>query len=301
MCDNMREPHSIGTTDTDLVQPLRQAIPCSEQLNHLPPNVRVLQPFMRLAIYDISENAGRCGEKIDYILPREGSATIHIGESGMPTAQDHDFVILLTSQLAHQLTLDMGEPTKTLTMSISEILDYFQRPNTRKNIAEFEQSLTRLKETNIEIRYKLNRKLHVWQPEGFIQNFDLITCSTTGKPTEVQVAVSSWMYDLVVISRGKQALLITPRYFKISSGIGRYLYLIASTNRASDCMFWSREKIYTNSESQLPLDEFWEWVCNYVKNTSIPDFEIMVTQGKHKPLLAMRRRLEHFLNEVRQT
>lgn len=302
MSNNMRAPHSIVTTDSALVQALPPAQPCSEQVNPLPRIVCALQPFMRVATYDLSETSGRCGETLDYILPKEGRAIMRIGESEMPTAQDHDFVILLTSHLAHHLALNKSAPPKNLIMCIAEIANYFQKSDINQYTEDIEDSLTRLKDSKVEVSYRIKatETFNNWGPEGFISDFNIITCSRTGKPTAVKIEVPSWMHDLITSSRGKQALPLTPRYFTISSGLGRFLYLIASTNRTSECMFLSREKLHSNSKSPLPVDEFWEYVCNYVTNNSIPDFEIMVTQGKWTPLLAMRRQLDHYLKDIYQ-
>lgn len=295
-------PHSSTEAAPPAVaESYNTAFPDGWQPIPLAPLVRGLQPLMRIGIYGLSENPGRHGETIDYILPKSGNATVTVGAAGLPTVFDFDFVILLASQMTYLTKHGAQKPQRVLDMYVSEMLRYCLRRNSNREAAQLEYSLQRLKETTINASYPLKSASAPtqWKAEGFISDFEVLLRNQAGQPEIVRIYVPDWMYDWIVLSRGKQALPLSHNYFHVTNGVARYLYLLASSAAGSNETCWGRRRVYEHSGSTIPLEQFWNIVCKQVKKERIPGFEMKIQEGEDEPLLAMRRELCHFPSDIR--
>lgn len=181
---------------------------------------------------------------------------------------DWDIIIFVSSKLQETMNSASDIPPRTLIVSRNELIKAISRHEGKTTENEIEAALNRLRSTFIETtihnedyRYKGGFGfLDTW---GYTERKDV---------KEFRITLSEWLYE---ITYTKGALLkVHPEYFKITSGLKRFLYRTARKHVGNHNESWEFliETLYEKSGSEREFKKFKYDLKKAVKNNDIPGY-----------------------------
>jgi plasmid replication initiation protein len=181
---------------------------------------------------------------------------------------DWDIVIFVSSKLQETINSASDIPPRTLIVSRNELIKAIYRHAGKTTDSEIEAALNRLRSTFIETTIH-NEDYRYKGGFGFLDNWGY----TERKDIkEFRITLSEWLYE---ITCSKGALLkVHPEYFKITSGIKRFLYRTARKHVGNQNESWtfSIETLHEKSGSEQELKKFKYDLKKAVKNNDIPGY-----------------------------
>lgn len=181
---------------------------------------------------------------------------------------DWDIILMVSSKLQEIMNFKSDIPPRTLVIPRHELLKAIYKHDGKKNKKEIEASLARLQLTGIETTIH-NEDYRYRGGFGFLDNWGY----TERKDVkEFRITLSEWLYE---ITCHKGALLkVHPEYFKISSGIKRFLYRTARKHVGIQNESWEFpiEVLYEKSGSEQELKKFKYDLKKSVKDNDIPGY-----------------------------
>jgi plasmid replication initiation protein len=166
---------------------------------------------------------------------------------------DWDIVLFVASKLQEFLNSEKADiPPRTLILPRHELLKALHKHAGKTTGNEIEAALNRLKSTLIEttinnedFRYKGGFSfLDSW---GYTERKDI---------KEFRITLSEWLYTITC--RKGSLLKVHPEYFKITSGLKRFLYRTARKHVGTQNSTWdfSIERLYEKSGSEQEFKKF---------------------------------------------
>ncbi len=181
---------------------------------------------------------------------------------------DWDIIIFVSSKLQETINSASDIPPRTLIVSRNELIKAIYRHAGKTTDSEIEAALNRLRSTFIETTIH-NEDYRYKGGFGFLDNWGY----TERKDIkEFRITLSEWLYE---ITCSKGALLkVHPEYFKITSGIKRFLYRTARKHVGNQNEGWtfSIETLHEKSGSEQELKKFKYDLKKAVKNNDIPGY-----------------------------
>lgn len=181
---------------------------------------------------------------------------------------DWDIIIFVSSKLQEAINSSSDIPPRTLIVSRNELIKAIYRHSGKTTDSEIEAALNRLSSTFIETTIH-NEDYRYKGGFGFLDNWGY----TERKDIkEFRITLSEWLYE---ITCSKGALLkVHPEYFKITSGIKRFLYRTARKHVGNQNEGWtfSIETLHEKSGSEQELKKFKYDLKKAVKNNDIPGY-----------------------------
>jgi len=181
---------------------------------------------------------------------------------------DWDIIIFVSSKLQETINFSSDIPPRTLIVSRNELIKAIYRHAGKTTDSEIEAALNRLRSTFIETTIH-NEDYRYKGGFGFLDNWGY----TERKDIkEFRITLSEWLYE---ITCSKGALLkVHPEYFKITSGIKRFLYRTARKHVGNKNEGWtfSIETLHEKSGSEQELKKFKYDLKKAVKNNDIPGY-----------------------------
>ena len=154
-------------------------------------------------------------------------------ESGIATIWDLDIVLWAISQLNEAVERDAAVG-HSIRFQAYDLLKATGRHTGGKNYAELEMALRRLTGTVIETSIRADKRrgkaMFHWV-EAWSHDLD-----QDGRSKGMTITVPDWIYQAVVVDRS--VLAISPKYFEITSGIGRWLYRLARRHAGKQPNGW---------------------------------------------------------------
>ena len=209
---------------------------------------------------------------------------------------DWDIILMVSSKLQEIMNSKSDIPPRTLIIPRHELLKAIYKHDGKKNKKEIEASLARLQLTGIETTIH-NEDYRYRGGFGFLDNWGY----TERKDVkEFRITLSEWLYE---ITCHKGSLLkVHPEYFKISSGLKRFLYRTARKHVGIQNEYWEFpiEALYEKSGSEQELKKFKYDLKKSVKDNDIPGYllEWIEKEGKTSVrFINMRKELNRVLSE----
>jgi hypothetical protein len=235
---------------------------------------------MEHPFYGLS-NKPRFTQYIEY--KREGVSVCISPSSryGMPTIFDKDILLycgsLIMSELKKHEMMGTGLPSKTLRISVHDLLITINRSICGTSYNLLEEALKRLNGVSINTNIKTNG---IEQVKGFhlIESFEFIKSHyVKDRRIALEITVSDWFYNSII---GKEVLTINRDYFRLGKGIERRLYELARKH----CGYqneWrvSMQTLYEKSGAVDTLPKFRSAVKSICKDNHIPDYTIAILEG----------------------
>jgi plasmid replication initiation protein len=165
---------------------------------------------------------------------------------------DWDIILFVASKLQEFLNSGQDIPPRTLIVPRHELLKEIHRHDGKKEEKDLKASLSRLNSTLIETTVS-NENGKYEAGFGFLDSWGY----TNRKDIkEFRITLSEWLYELICC---KGALLkVHPEYFKITSGLKRFLYRTARKHVGTQNHSWEFliEKLYEKSGSEQEFKKF---------------------------------------------
>jgi hypothetical protein len=177
-------------------------------------------------------------------------------------------IYFVSSKLQETINFASDIPPRTLIVSRNELIKAIYRHAGKTTDSEIEAALNRLRSTFIETTIH-NEDYRYKGGFGFLDNWGY----TERKDIkEFRITLSEWLYE---ITCSKGALLkVHPEYFKITSGLKRFLYRTARKHVGNKNEGWtfSIETLHEKSGSEQELKKFKYDLKKAVKNNDIPGY-----------------------------
>jgi plasmid replication initiation protein len=193
---------------------------------------------------------------------------------------DWDIILFVSSKLQETMNNGLDVPPRTLIIPRHEFIKAISKHAGKTTNKEIEASLTRLKSTLIETT--IHNEDHRYRGGfGFLDRWGY----TERKDVkEFRITLSDWLYEITCC---KGALLkVDQGYFKITSGLKRFLYRTARKHVGIKNKSWifSVETLYERSGSEREFKKFKHDLKMAVADNDIPDYftEWVKEDGKEK-------------------
>ncbi len=163
---------------------------------------------------------------------RTGNVTIRVegtAEHGIATIWDADILIWAASQIVE--ARDAGiQPSRRMQATPYEILRFIGRGKSLRDYQRLKAALDRLQSTSVatSIRETTGRRLHRF---SWINEWKELA-NVQGTLLGIELILPDWFYAGVVDAA--LVLTIDPAYFKLTGGIERWLYRLASRSMAGN-------------------------------------------------------------------
>lgn len=181
---------------------------------------------------------------------------------------DWDIIIFVSSKLQESINFASDIPPRTLVIPRNEIIKAISRHAGKTTDNEMEAALNRLSSTFIETTihnedYRYRGGFSFLDNWGYTERKDI---------KEFRITLSEWLYE---ITCAKGALLkVHPEYFKITSGLKRFLYRTARKHVGNHNKSWDflAETLYEKSGSEQEFKKFKYDLKKAVKDNDIPGY-----------------------------
>lgn len=238
-------------------------------VNSDPRDIRDVMELMEVPFVALSKNRT---EPIFY-ESSNGKSKVKISshrEHYVASIYDWDIIIFVSSKLQETINSSSDIPPRTLIVPRGELIKAISRHEGKTTEKEIEAALNRLRSTFIETtihnedyRYKGGFGfLDTW---GYTERKDV---------KEFRITLSEWLYGITCT---KGALLkVHPEYFKITSGLKRFLYRTARKHVGNHNESWEFlvETLYEKSGSEREFKKFKHDLKKALKNNDIPGYLI---------------------------
>lgn len=224
-------------------------------------------------------------------------------EYGLATVFDYDIFLHMVSYLAEEYRRYKNEtekgrrpdlPARMYRPNAAHILKFCRRSSGGRQYKDLEAALDRLKGTQIKIVNLSGGKRREALGVSLIQDYRVVSTTTTGHVDEVEIEIPGWVYDNIVKAKGHPHILtINPDYFLISQGIGRVIYRLARKAAGKGQARYSLTELHKRSGSSQALPQFRQMVGQFVASTKIfpmPDYDLELTPGQRETILVMTSR-----------
>jgi len=232
-----------------------------------PRDIRDIMELMEVPFVSLSKNRK---EPINY-ENASGSVKVKIScHTGhyLASIYDWDIILFVASKLQETLNSSEDAPPRTLIVPRHELLKAIYKHDGKTNRKEMEASLARLQLTGIETTinnedYRYRGGFGFLDSWGYTERKDI---------KEFRITLSDWLYEL---SCRKGALLKShPEYFKITSGLKRFLYRTARKHVGTQNKSWTFpiETLHRKSGSEQELKKFKYKLKKSVVENNIPGY-----------------------------
>jgi len=246
---------------------------------HDPRDIRDVMELMEVPFVALSKNRTA---PIVYVSP-DGKSKVRISrhsEHYLASIYDWDIILFVASKL--QGFLNSKEiPPRTLIVPRHELLKALHKHDGKKEEKDLKASLARLKLTGIETTIH-NEDGRYEAGFGFLDSWGY----TDRKDIkEFRITLSEWLY--AVACRNGSLLKINPEYFKITSGIKRFLYRTARKHVGTQNSSWefSIERLYKKSGSEQIFRFFKRDLKKAVQDNDIPGYLLEWVEEDGKTLI----------------
>jgi plasmid replication initiation protein len=230
-----------------------------------PINIRDVMELMEVPIVSLSKNRKT---PINY---ENGSVKVKISchtEHYIASIYDWDIILFVSSKLQETINSKSDIPPRTLIISRHELLRSIHRYDGKKQEKDLKASLSRLNTTLIETTVS-NEDGRYEGGFGFLDSWGY----TDRKDIkEFRITLSQWLYDITC--RNGSLLKMHPEYFKITSGLKRFLYRTARKHVGTRNESWPFlvETLYKKSGSEQIFKCFKRDLKKAVNDNDIPDY-----------------------------
>lgn len=232
-----------------------------------PRDIRDIMELMEVPFVALSKNRTK---PIIYESP-SGKSKVRISchpPYYMASIYDWDIIIFVSSKLQETINSSSDIPPRTLVISRNELIKEICRHAGKTTDIEIEAALNRLSSTFIETTihnedYRYKGGFGFLDSWGYTERKDI---------KEFRITLSEWLYA-ITCTKGS-LLKVHPEYFKITSGLKRFLYRTARKHVGMQNESWkfSVETLYEKSGSEQEFKKFKYKLKMAIKDNDIPGY-----------------------------
>jgi plasmid replication initiation protein len=219
--------------------------------------------------------------------------TRHTGHF-LASIYDWDIILFVASKMQKIIDEMSDIPPRNMVIPRHELLKAIYRRNGKKTDKDLEKTLSRLQLTGIETTIR-NEDYRYKAGFGFLDSWGY----TERKDVkEIKITLSQWLYD-GICAKGS-LLKVEPTYFKLTSGLKRFLYRTARKHAGNNKDGWefSIEKLYEKSGSEQEFKKFKSDLKSAVLDNNIPDYSMKWIEKNGKPFVLFKRSIPHELDRL---
>jgi len=266
-------------------------------------SLRDYQETMQRPFFSLSKK--KRVRPIEYVSP-DRSVTVHVSanpEYGMATIWDADIMIYLASHLNELRERGGNDLSPTIRVQPGDLLKRICWGVSGRAYERLIGALDRLQATTIKTNIRANSKTRE-TTFSWIDSYTHLVDEKTQRSLGMEITLSKWFFDGVMDKRN--VLAISPLYFEITSGLGKWLYRAsrkhAGGNGAAGFTI-GFETLHQKSGSESSLPSFKNKILELARSNNLPeiDLEVLAAETPRPKLkMVMRRYLEGARKEEAQ-
>lgn len=234
---------------------------------------------------------------IEYVSP-DKSVTVHVSanpEYGMATIWDADIMIYLASHLNELRERGDNDLSPTIRLQPGDLLKRICWGTSGRAYERLISALDRLQATTIKTNIRANSKTRE-TTFSWIDSYTHLVDEKTQRSLGMEITLSKWFFDGVMDKRN--VLAISPLYFEITSGLGKWLYRASRKHAGGngpEGFTIGFETLHQKSGSESSLPSFKNKILELARANNLPEINLEVI-GEESPRpklkMVMRRHLE---------
>jgi len=251
--------------------------------------IRSLREVMERPFFALTNNRPRF-KSIRY-QTKDAEVIISGGEPyGIATIFDHDILMWLISRIVE--AKDSGKPTSPQTFFYpSQCLQGIYRRTGGTEYQSLSKSIQRLANTHISTTIRKEDQIPLSKKEkhrlkvGFhwLESYGIQTVEQKGKETVkgITAVIPNWLYKGAL--KHGNVLTIDERYFAMTSGLERVLYMIARKHCGNqrDGFHISMKRLYEKTGSDSPFKDFASRVRKIIIRDPLPEYTMSIYKGQY--------------------
>lgn len=233
---------------------------------------------------------------IEYVSP-DKSVTVHVSanpEYGMATIWDADIMIYLASHINELRERGDNDLSPTIRVQPGDLLKRICWGVSGRAYERLIGALDRLQATTIKTNIRANSKTRE-TTFSWIDSYTHLVDERTQRSLGMEITLSKWFFDGVMDKRN--VLAISPQYFEITSGLGKWLYRASRKHaggNGAEGFTIGFETLHQKSGSESSLPSFKNKILELARSNSLPEINLEVIGGetpRPKLKMVMRRHL----------
>lgn len=251
--------------------------------------VRALREVMERPFFALTNNRPR----FEPIIYRTSSAEVIISggkPDGIATVFDHDILMWLISQIVE--AKDRGKPTSPqIDFTPYDCLRGIYRRTGGREYQLLAKSIRRLSNTHIRTNIRQKDQIPLSKREqhrlevGFhwLEGYGINYVKRRDKEimSGITVVIPNWLYQGAL--KHGNVLTIDERYFAMTSGLERVLYMIARKHVGNQRDGWavSMQRLYEKTGSDSPFKDFASRIRKIAERDPLPEYTMSLFKGQY--------------------
>jgi hypothetical protein len=261
-------------------------------------SLRDYQETMQRPFFSLSKK--KRVKPIEYVSP-DKSVTVHVSanpEYGMATIWDADIMIYLASHLNELRERGENDLSPTIRVQPGDMLKRISWGISGRAYERLIGALDRLQATTIKTNIRANSKTRE-TTFSWIDSYTHLVDERTQRSLGMEITLSKWFFDGVMDKRN--VLAISPLYFEITSGLGKWLYRASRKHAGGNGVEGFTigfETLHQKSGSESSLPSFKNKILELARANTLPEISLEVIGAESpRPKLKMVMR-RHIAEQV---
>lgn len=239
-------------------------------------SLRDYQETMQRPFFSLSKKKRL--KPIEYLSP-DKSVTVHVSANpayGMATIWDADIMIYLASHLNELRERGENDLSPTIRVQPGDLLKRICWGVSGRAYERLVGALDRLQATTIKTNIRANSKTRE-TTFSWIDSYTHLVDERTQRSLGMEITLSKWFFDGVMDKRN--VLAISPLYFEITSGLGKWLYRAARKHAGGngrEGFTIGFDTLHQKSGSESSLPSFKNKILELARLNSLPDINLEV-------------------------
>jgi plasmid replication initiation protein len=257
-------------------------------------SLRDYQETMQRPFFSLAKK--KRNKPIEYVSP-DKSVTVHVSANpayGMATIWDADIMIYLASHLNELRERGENDLSPTIRLQPGDLLKRICWGTSGRAYERLTSALDRLQATTIKTNIRANSKSRE-TTFSWIDSYTHLVDEKTQRSLGMEITLSKWFFDGVMDKRN--VLSISPLYFEITSGLGKWLYRASRKHaggNGAEGFTIGFETLHQKSGSESSLPTFKSKILELARANNLPEISLEVI-GEETPRprlkMVMRRHL----------
>ena len=257
-------------------------------------SLRDYQETMQRPFFSLSKR--KRIKPIDYVSP-DKSVSVHVSPNpayGMATIWDADIMIYLASHLNELRERGENDLSTVIRLQPGDLLKRICWGTSGRAYERLVSALDRLQATTIKTNIRASSKTRE-TTFSWIDSYTHLVDERTQRSLGMEITLSKWFFDGVMDKRN--VLSISPLYFEITSGLGKWLYRASRKHaggNGAEGFTIGFETLHQKSGSESLYPVFKRKLLDLARTNDLPDISLQVLDGdgpRPKMKMVMRRHL----------
>lgn len=257
-------------------------------------SLRDYQETMQRPFFSLSKRKRL--KPIEYVSP-DRNVTVHVSPNptyGMATIWDADIMIYLASHLNELRERGANDISPVIRLQPGDLLKRICWGTSGRAYERLLSALDRLQATTIKTNIRASAKSRE-TTFSWIDSYTHLVDERTQRSLGMEITLSKWFFDGVMDRRN--VLAISPLYFEITSGLGKWLYRAARKHaggNGAEGFTIGFETLHQKSGSESAFPVFKKKLIDLARANELPEINLEILKGdtaQPKLKMVMRRHL----------